>query len=149
MCFKRAMVWAIAATILPHLTAFAEEAAQAVLVPGIDTTLLSNQPGGIVFHAKPSGLVYNLDVRDPAPRLEEYRFDFAYRPAPATGVRLAPAYSVPKGGWSVSGRAGPLRWLTPITADGESTLRFGGRVPGQPRTPGLGTFNLSVHYSFE
>ena len=147
---KRAvMVWAIAATMLPHSTAFAEDAAHPALVPEIEATPLPGQPGGVVFHAKPSGLVYKLDAREPTPLPEEFRFDFAHRPAPATGVRLTPAYSAPKGGWSVSGRAGPLRWLTPITADGESVVRFGGRVPDQPRTPGLGIFNLSVHYAFE
>jgi len=28
-------------------------------------------------------------------------------------------------------------------------MRFGGRVKGQPRMPGMGLFNIGVHYNFE
>jgi hypothetical protein len=49
----------------------------------------------------------------------------------------------------MSVRAGVLRWLTPIDGDGGITMRLGGRIADQPRTPGLGSFNLSLHYAFE
>jgi len=52
-------------------------------------------------------------------------------------------------GWAFSGRVGPLRWLTPLDSEGDTKLRFGGRVPGQPRLPGMGLFNVGVHYAFE
>jgi hypothetical protein len=52
-------------------------------------------------------------------------------------------------GWAFSGRVGPVRWLTPIDGEGDTMLRFGGRVPGQPRLPGMGLFNVGVHYAFE
>jgi len=156
MLLQRAMtVWAIAAVILPHSTAFAEEATPGTPVPVIETapstatTAPADDPGVIVFQARSSGLNYKLDVRDSAPLSEEFRFDFARRPAPATGIRLTPVAGVNRGGWAFSGRAGPLRWLTPITSEGSTVMRFGGRVPDQPRTPGLGKFNLSIHYAFE
>jgi len=52
-------------------------------------------------------------------------------------------------GWAFSGRVGPVRWLTPLDGEGDTRLRFGGRVPGQPRLPGMGLFNVGVHYAFE
>jgi len=156
MLLQRAMmVSTIAALIQPQSTAFAEEAAPATPAPVVETAPSSaaaapaEQPEGIVFHARPTGLVYKLDARDAAPLPETYRFDFERQPMPATGIRLAPAYGAPRGGWSVSGRLGPLRWLTPLSNEGATVMRFGGRIPGQPRTPGLGPFNLSAHYEFE
>jgi hypothetical protein len=149
------MVSTIAALILPPSIAFAEEAATATPAPVTGTAASSaaaapaEQPEGIVFHARPAGLVYRLDTGDATAPRETYRFDFEHRPMPATGIRLAPAYGAPRGGWSVSGRLGPLRWLTPLSNEGSTVMRFGGRVPGQPRTPGLGPFNLSAHYEFE
>jgi len=62
---------------------------------------------------------------------------------------VSPAISAHKTGWQFSGRLGPVRWLTPLEGDGGTTVRFGGRVPGQPRMPGMGLFNLGVHYTFE
>jgi hypothetical protein len=156
MLLQRAMmVSTIAALILPQSTAFAEEAAPATPAPVVETAPSSaaaapaEQPEGTVFHARPAGLVYRLDARDAAPLPETYRFDFERQPMPATGIRLAPAYGAYRGGWSLSGRAGPVRWLTPLSSEGTTVMRFGGRVPGQPRTPGLGLFNLSAHYEFE
>jgi hypothetical protein len=156
MLLQRTMtMWAIAVVILPHSPAFAEEATPGSPVSIIETapstaaTAPADVPGVIVFHARSSGLNYKLDVRDPVPLPEEFRFDFAHRPAPSTGIRLTPVAGVNRGGWAFSGRAGPVRWLTPITSEGSTVMRFGGRVPDQPRTPGLGNFNLSIHYAFE
>lgn len=69
--------------------------------------------------------------------------------AGATGLRLSPAPYAPKPGWEVSGRVGPLRFLSPLDGEGETRLRLGGRLPGQPRMPGMGLFNLGLHYNFE
>jgi hypothetical protein len=70
-------------------------------------------------------------------------------PAAGTGLTFAPAPSAAKPGWEVSGRVGPLRFLSPLDGEGDARLRFGGRVPGQPRMPGMGLFNVGVHYNFE
>lgn len=152
MLVQRAMVVStIAAMMLPQ-SVFAEEAAPAPVIetaPSSAAAAPAEQSVGIVFHARPAGLVYKLDARDAAPLPDSYRFDFERQPMPATGIRLAPASAAPRIGWSVSGRLGPLRWLTPLSSEGATVMRFGGRVPGQPRTPGLGPFNLSAQYEFE
>jgi hypothetical protein len=156
MLLQRATIlWAIAAIVLPASAAHAEEA-----VPEAPSSAIeSSRPGpapepavqfeSVVFDARPSGLIYRLDEQGGAGRTEDLRFDFAQFPASAAGTRFLPAAGAPRTGWSFSGRAGPFRWLAPISGEGETKLRFGGRVPGQPRTPGLGHFNLSVHYDFE
>lgn len=59
-----------------------------------------------------------------------------------------PAYAT-KTGWEMSGRVGPLRWLSPLDGEGETRMRLGGRVQGQPRMPGTGLFNVGIHYNFE
>jgi hypothetical protein len=153
---RKTIVWAIAAVILPQSMAHAEEAASAAprpLIANVPATAAeapADQSGGIVFHVRPSGLVYTLDRSTPAPPSDDFRFDLApYYMAPATGIRFGSVVVPPRGGWSFSGRAGPVRWLTPISGEGDTVLRFGGRVPGQPRAPGMGLFNMSLHYEFE
>jgi hypothetical protein len=101
------------------------------------------------FDAKPAGLTYKVDVPDAAPRPDDFRFDFAQPPAPEAALRLSPVASTLRTGWAVSGRVGPLRWLSPIDGEGETKMRLWGRVPGQPPTPGMGTFNINLHYAFE
>jgi hypothetical protein len=64
-------------------------------------------------------------------------------------LKLSRAAYAPRPGWEVSGRVGPLRWLTPIDGEGEKQVRLGGRLPGQPRMPGMGLFNIGIHYNFE
>jgi len=64
-------------------------------------------------------------------------------------LKLFPAAYAPKTGWEMSGRVGPLRWLSPIDGEGETRVRLGGRLQGQPRMPGLGLFNVGIHYNFE
>lgn len=156
MLLQRAtIVWAIAAIVLPVPAAHAEEASPEAPSPAIESLPPGAAPEpavqleSVAFDARPAGLIYRLDAQDRAGPPESFRFDFAQRPASATGVRLLPATGASRGGWSFSGRAGPLRWLTPIGGEGETQLRLGGRVPGQPRTPGLGRFSVSVHYDFE
>ena len=154
---RTTIVWAIAAVILPQSMAHAEEATSAVPrplivnAPATAAEAPADSSGGIVFHVRPAGLVYSLDQR-PAPSTQpsdDFRFDLVPYLAPATGIRFGTVVVPPRGGWSFSGRAGPVRWLTPISGEGETVLRFGGRVPGQPRAPGMGLFNMSLHYAFE
>lgn len=160
MLLPRAMiVWVMAATTLPVVIAYAAEATPAAPSPAIESSPPSPAPDqvppvpveGLQFDARPAGLAYKVDVPASAPRPDDYRFDFAQRPGAGAGVtlRLSPVVSTPRTGWAYSGRVGPLRWLAPIDGEGESTLRLGGRVPGQPRTPGMGNFNFSLHYTFE
>lgn len=82
-------------------------------------------------------------------RAEDLPYGFPSRAAGGTGLRLSPPASAPKPGWELSGRVGPLRFLSPLDGEGETKLRLGGRLPGQPRMPGMGLFNVGVHYNFE
>lgn len=175
MLLPRAMiVWVMAATTLPVVTAYAAEATPAAPSLAIESSPPSPAPDqvtpvpieGFQFDARPAGLAYKVedstsirsgavglaykvDAPATAPRPDDYRFDFAQRPAPEAALRLSPAVSTPRTGWAYSGRVGPLRWLAPIDGEGETKLRLGGRVEGQPRTPGMGNFNFSLHYTFE
>ncbi len=69
--------------------------------------------------------------------------------ASGSRLNLSRAPYAPKTGWEMSGRVGPLRWLSPIDGEGETRVRLGGRVQGQPRMPGMGLFNVGIHYNFE
>lgn len=158
MLLQRAMiVWAMAATTLPVVTAYAAEATPGAPSPSIENSLPSPaaEPApsvpmeGLQRDAKPAGLIYKVDVPAAAPQPDDFRFDFAQRPAPGAALRLSPVVSMPRTGWAFSGRMGPLRWVSPIDGEGGTTMRLGGRVPGQPRTPGMGNFNISLHYTFE
>jgi hypothetical protein len=158
MLVRSAMiVWAMAAIMLPVTPASAAEAAPGSRTPATEsaTSIAAAFPAPTIAaedflpDAKPGGLVYTPDARAPEARPGAPRFDFAQRPAPATPLWLAPAPSAARPGWALSGRAGVLRWLTPIDGEGGTTIRLFGRIADQPRTPGLGTFNLSLHYSFE
>jgi hypothetical protein len=158
MLLPRAMiVWVMAATTLPVVTAYAAEATPAAPSPATENSPPSPAPDqvppvpmeGLQFDVRPAGLAYKVDVPDAAPRPDDYRFDFAQRPAPGATLRLSPVVSAPRTGWAYSGRLGPLRWLAPIDGEGETKLRLFGRVQGQPRTPGMGNFNFSLHYTFE
>jgi hypothetical protein len=153
------IMWATAAAVLLGGAVYAAESAPEADLPAVETAEPSaasepgpapvDQPASVAIDAGPPGLKYRLDAPAPAPRADDFRFDFAERPAPATALRLADAPGAPRTGWAFSGRAGPLRWLTPLDSEGQTRLRLGGRLPNQPRTPGLGRFNVSVHYSFE
>lgn len=110
---------------------------------------VKDQPASVPFNARTPGLIYRLDAPALRPRPDDFRFDFTERPAPATGLRLAEAPGAYRTGWALSGRAGPLRWLSPLDGEGQTRLRLGGRLPDQPRAPGLGRLNISIHYRFE
>ena len=158
MLLQRAMiVWALAATALPVVAAYAAEATPAAPAPAIESSPPSPAPElvpsvlmeGLQFDAKPGGLTYKVDVPAAAPRPDDFRFDFAQHPAQEAALRLSPVISASRTGWAYSGRVGPLRWLSPIDGEGETKMRLWGRVPGQPSTPGMGTFNINLHYTFE
>jgi hypothetical protein len=158
MLLQRAMiVWAMAATALPVVAAYAAEATPATPSPAIESSPPSPAPELVPFvpmeelqlDAKPAGLAYKADVPAAAPRPDDFRFDFAHRQASEGPLRLSPVVSTSRTGWAYSGRVGPLRWLSPIDGEGETKMRLWGRVPGQPSTPGMGTFNINLHYAFE
>ncbi len=137
MLLQRAtIVWAMAATTLLVVAAYAAEATPTAPSPAIESSLAHPAPEPVPL------------IRMEGLALDELRFDFAQRPAPGTVRRLSPAVSAHRTGWAFSGRLGPLRWLTPIDGAGETTLRLGGRIPGQPHTPKIGNFSISVHYTF-
>ena len=154
---RSTIVWAMAATALLFVAVYA--AAATPPAPSAATESLSPSPAperapsvpmeGLQLDAKTAGLTYKLEAPAPEARAEGIRFDFTQRAAPATAPRFSPAVSAPRTGWAVSGRAGPLRWLTPIDGEGETKFRLWGRVEGQPRTPGLGNLNIGFHYTFE
>jgi len=158
MLLQRAMiVLAMAATALPVDAVYAAEATPPAPSPAIESSPSSPAPEpapsvpmeGLPFDAKPAGLTYKADVAAAAPRPDDFRFDLAHRQASEAPLRLSPVVSTPRTGWAFSGRMGPLRWLTPIDGEGETKMRLGGRLPGQPRTPGMGNLNISLHYTFE
>jgi hypothetical protein len=151
------IVWTMVATALPVVAAYATEATPAAPSPAIESSppSLAQVPApsvpmeGLRFDAKPAGLTYNVGVAAAAPRPDDFRFDFAQRQAPDAALRLSPVVSTPRTGWAVSGRVGPVRWLSPIDGEGETKMRLWGRVPGQPRMPGMGNLNIGLHYTFE
>ena len=149
------IVWAMAATLLPVAWVPAAETATATPPSAGGNAQPATTPApavpveSIPLDARPGGLIYTLDTPAVESRPDALRFDFDRRPGPTTPFRLAPATHAPRAGWAVSGRAGPLRWLTPLAAEGETQMRLGGRVKDQPNAPGLGHFNMSIHYSFE
>ncbi len=149
---------AMAAIVLPPAVAFSAEATPEAAAPAIESThlnapadpeLVSEDPvESVSLGARPSGLNYKLAEPAPDFRPDGERFDFAPSAAFTSTLRLSPAFAGPRTGWNFSGRAGPLRWLAPLDGEFEGTLRLG-RIPGQPRPPGLGKLNMVIHYSFE
>jgi hypothetical protein len=83
------------------------------------------------------------------PRHDNHHYGMASGSMPAGALNLAPSSAAARAGWGFSGRVGPVRWLTPLDGEGETKMRFGGRIPGQPRLPGTGNFSVSIHYAFE
>jgi len=155
---KRAMIlWTTVAAVLPVFAAYAADATPTAPTPVVTVSPPDPAPAaapsltsqGLRLNSPPSGLNYKVDVPAPALRPDDFRFDLADRSASAAALKLTPVINSPRAGWHFSGRVGPLRWLTPLDGDGATNLRFGERVPGQPRTPGMGIYNISVHYTFE
>jgi hypothetical protein len=105
----------------------------ATLSPRVDDVRSGPAPSGVAAYS----------------RAEDALYGFPSGGAGGAGLKLSPSSSAPKPGWEVSGRVGPLRFLSPLDSDRETKVRLGGRVPGQPRMPGLGLFNVGIHYNFE
>jgi hypothetical protein len=153
------ILWAMAATVLPPAAVYAAETAPPAAASPIESTHPDASPASepvsvdpvesVPLDARPAGLNYKFDAAVPEPLPDGLRFGFARRPASASALRFSPAPGGSRPGWAFSGRAGPLRWLTPLDGEGGTTMRLGGRIADQPRTPGLGLFNMSFHYSFE
>jgi hypothetical protein len=118
------IVWAMAATVLPLAAAFAAEVMPGAAASAIESTdpneppapeLVSMDPvESVPLEARPVGLNYRPDAPAPDSRPAGLRFDFARRPASASALRLSPALGGSRPGWAFSGRAGPVRWLTPL-----------------------------------
>src|SRR5574341_422646 len=153
------IVWAMAAAVMPAGGLYAAVATPGADPPAVEIAELdavavpvpapepADLPESAPLEVKSLDLNYKPEAPATEPRSDDLRFDFAERPAPATGLKLAPSPGASQTGWAFSGRAGPLRWLTPLDGEGQSTLRLWGRIPDQPRAPGLGRFNVSIHYS--
>jgi hypothetical protein len=80
---------------------------------------------------------------------DDFRYGLSGKTVAGSPLKLSTGHPATRTGWQWSGRVGPLRWMSPLDGEGESRLRFGGRVPGQPRLPGMGHFNVGIHYTFE
>lgn len=154
---RTVLVSAITATVMPVLSAYAADSVS-VTQPN-DTGALQHpfraalplSAPGIRPEGEASGLKSETDAAFSFSfsRSGNQRYRFASGTAAGAALKLSPAAAASKTGWQFSGRLGPVRWLTPLEGDGETRMRFGGRVPGQPRMPGMGLFNIGVHYTFE
>ena len=173
--YRSALVSAITTAILPVCAVYAADttthpqaAAAGNPQPPQAATARYDPPAAIPVESRSTGLKLNVGAAAvPSPRVDDSRFGpatsgaasfsraedalygFPGRAAGSTGLKLTPAPNAPKPGWEVSGRVGPLRFLSPLDGEGETRLRLGGRVPGQPRMPGMGLFNVGIHYNFE
>ncbi len=152
---RAVFVSAILATFMPAVLVYAADAVP-VTQPDDASTLQHQFRQALPrFHSAPG-------IR-PESRTGGLRFETETAPSPSptdagryrlasgagSALNLSPSMLASRTGWQFSGRAGPMRWMTPLDGEGETAVRFGGRVPGQPRMPGTGLFNLGVHYTFE
>lgn len=173
---RAVLVSAIAAGFLPAIAAHASDATPLPQPEIVSTPQQQVQPASprplasseIQVESRSTSLRFatraappaasHSDGYRPGPALgaassSSYPYDFRYGPS-SSGVTqppldLYPVVSAAKPGWQFSGRVGPLRWLSPLDGEGDTQLRLGGRVPGQPRMQGMGLFNIGVHYTFE
>ena len=151
---RAGLVSAILATVMP---VFAADAADSLLATQPDGAVTlqqlfrpaSPQPNsapGIVAETRAAveaGATYSFS------RPGDHRYGLASGAATSSALKLSPTIYIPKTGWQLSGRVGPVRWMRPLEGEGETALRFGGRLPGQPHMPGMGLFNVGIHYTFE
>jgi hypothetical protein len=146
------IVWTMVATALPVVAAYAAIATP--VAPSQEVTIsapsASVSSQGLRSESRPLGLNYRTDASAPALRPDDFRFDAENRSAAATAAALnfTPVSNLSRAGWHFSGRVGPVRWLTPLDSEGNTTMRLGGRVQGQPYVPGTGRFSLGIHYAF-
>lgn len=157
MSRQRIMIfWAMAAIALPVFAAHAADATRAAPTPVVKASLAVTPPPAApvpsqVLHldSRPAGLSFKVNEPAPALRPDDFRFGLADRSASTAALNLTPVINSARTGWHFSGRMGPLRWMTPLAGEGETTMRLGGRVPGQPGVSGMGTYHISLHYAFE
>lgn len=167
--YRAWLVPAVAATALPAVMAHASDSppaptprveagqtqppriefATTALFPAGRTNGLTLNPGAdaSAVRAKPFRHGTGDDAATVSRRPIDHPYSLTSPAAGGTGLNLPPAGGARKPGWEMSGRVGPVRWLN--TVDGETKLRFGGHLPGQPQMPGMGLFNVGVHYNFE
>lgn len=127
---------------VPASPAAAPVASSAAPAAGTPSLNVPSRTTELKFEADPTTF-YAL------PRHDNHHYGLASGSVPAGALNLAPSSAAVRTGWGFSGRVGPVRWLTPLDGEGETKMRFGGRLPGQPRLPGTGNFSVSIHYAFE
>lgn len=148
------LVWVVTATAVPPWFAYASDTARSPAEAVAGPPQLASVPEtpfllGTRTGHRSLGLRLKLDPPVDSSLPGDLRYDPADRGAAAPAVRFSPVAGAEKAGWHFSGRVGPLRWLTPLDGEGDTKIRLGGRVSGQPRTPGMGIFSLGIHYTFE
>jgi hypothetical protein len=156
---RAVLVLAVVATALPALPAYTAEATPPAAQPESASLQLHvpvapvNAPVAPTPRAenRSSGLKAESEMSPYSSfsRHDNHSYGLASGAVPSSALNLSSSTSATRPGWQFSGRAGPVRWLAPLDGEGETKMRFGGRVPGQPRLPGMGLFNVSVHYAFE
>lgn len=90
-----------------------------------------------------------IDAASVSARPAAFAPGYSATAAAGSALKLSRGPSAPRTGWEMSGRVGPLRWLTPLEGEGETQVRFGGRLQNQPRMPNMPIFNVGIHYNFE
>lgn len=154
---RAVLVSALAATFMPVFAAYAADSLSVTQPDGAVTlqqlfrpaSPQSNSAPGIVSETRAAVLSFETGVASSFSRPSDHRYGLASGAAASSALKLSPTNFASKTGWQVSGRVGPVRWMTPLEGEGETAVRFGGRVPGQPRMPGMGLFNVGIHYTFE
>ena len=151
------LVSAISAMIMPVFAAYAADSLLAAQPDGAVTLQQLFRPASpqsssalvIVSETRAASMSIGTAASSSFSLPGDQRYGLGSVAASSSALKLSPTAYVPKTGWQMSGRVGPVRWMTPLDGEGETALRFGGRVPGQPRMPGMGLFNVGVHYTFE
>jgi hypothetical protein len=154
--YRAVLVSALSATIMPVFAAYATDSLPVTQPDGAVTLQQLFRPAssqslsapGIVSETRAAGSIVGTGAAVSFSRPSDRRYGLVGGAA-STTLKLSPTIYAPKTGWQLSGRVGPVRWMTPLEGEGETAVRFGGRVPGQPRMPGLGLFNVGIHYTFE
>jgi len=113
------------------------------------------RPANLTFAASPLARQddprpgFAVDAASASARPATFAPGYSATAAAGPTLKLSRGPSAPRTGWEMSGRLGPLRWLTPLAGEGETQLRLGRRLENQPRMEGMPPINVGVHYSFE
>lgn len=154
---RAVLVSALSATIMPVFAAYAADSLPVTQLDGAVTLQQLFRPAspqslstpGIRSDSRAAGLSFETGSASSFSRPSDHRYGLASGAAASFALKLSPTIYAPKTGWQLSGRLGPVRWMTPLEGEGGTAVRFGGRVPGQPQMPGMGLFNVGIHYTFE